>query len=406
MDIYVARQPIFDKDQNVQAYELLFRSGMENTYPGGDGDVATSKLISNSFHTDGLEDLTKGKKAFINFTRNLIVEGSAKALSPEDLVVEVLETIEPDAEVLDALRDLRGRGYTIALDDFVLEPKFEPLIELADIIKIDFALTKPIARKDIVRKYLHKGIQFLAEKIESHYEFEEAKAIGYTLFQGFFFCEPEIIQGKDIPQYKYVYLNVLGDVSRLELQPQELEAIIYNHPELEKNIPQIAQGLEGDYNQPPLNLKGVLDVRNPTEVKKCIYIQSIFILGRDKPEELCLKSLIRAKFSAYVAKDIEGSEASNNAFVMGLFSSLDVLLGRPMMDVIDGISLDPMVKSALLGEENLLYKIFELVLSYENGEWEQVDRVTQKINLNEIHYPEYYIKSVEWANNLIKAKSR
>ena len=162
VDVYVARQPIFDKNQNVQAYELLFRNGMENIYPGGDGDLATEKLISNRFHTEGLEDLTKGKKAYINFTRKLIIEGAAMSLSPDDVVVEVLESIEPDEDVMNALKELKKKGYTIALDDFVLEPKFEPLIELADIIKIDFALTKPLERKNIVYKYIHRGIEFLA----------------------------------------------------------------------------------------------------------------------------------------------------------------------------------------------------------------------------------------------------
>jgi len=404
VDIYVARQPIFDKDQNVQAYELLFRSGMENIYPGGDGDFATEKLISNSFHTGGLEDLTKGKKAYINFTRKLIIEGSANALSPDDLVVEVLETIEPDEEVIQALKQLKKKGYTIALDDFVLEPKFEPLIDLADIIKIDFALTKPLERKKIVDKYIHRGIQFLAEKIESHYEFEEAKSIGYTLFQGFFFCEPEIIQGKDIPQYKYVYLNVLGDASKADLIREDLEEIIQTHPELNKNILKIACQLNLDRKLKLSTNQDLFDKVSLEDIKKCIYIQTIFILGRDKPEELTLKSLIRAKFSDFLILDLEGNKPSNNAFLMGLFSSLDVLLGRPMRDVIDKIPLEVIIKSSLLGEDTILRKIYEVVLSYEKGEWEQVDSATRKINLNEINYPKYYIHSVEWANNLIKTK--
>lgn len=404
MDIYVARQPIFDKDQNVQAYELLFRSGMENTYPGGDGDFATEKLISNSFHTGGIEDLTKGKKAYVNFTRKLIIEESVDALSPDELVIEVLETIEPDEEVITALKKLKKKGYTIALDDFVLEPKFEPLIELADIIKIDFALTKPLERKSIVEKYLHHGIQFLAEKIETHYEFEEAKAIGYTLFQGFFFCEPEIIQGKDIPQYKYVYLNVLGDASKAEMTKEDLEEIIQTNPELEKNILRIATNLDPEDKKNPSTIQELFNNVSFDNIKKCIYIQSIFILGRDKPEELTLKSLIRAKFSELLHSDLEGKTINNNAFLMGLFSSLDILLGRPMMDVIDKIPLDSIIKSSLLGEDTTLRKIYELVLFYENGEWEQVDKATSKIQLDQINYPKYYISSVEWANNLIRPK--
>jgi len=315
VDIYVARQPIFDENQEVQAYELLFRSGMENSYPGGDGDYATEKLILSSFHTGGFEDLTKGKKAYINFTRKLIVEGSMNALSPDELVIEVLETIEPDQEVIEALKSLKEKGYTIALDDFVLEDKFKPFIELADIIKIDFAQTKPLARKKIVDTYLDQGIQFLAEKIETHYEFEEAKAIGYTLFQGYFFCEPEIIQGKDIPQYKYVYLNVLGDASMAELNREDLNDIINSHPELSKNILNIASRLEPQDNLDLGTIDELFARVSFENIKKSIYIQTIFTLGRDKPEELTLKSLIRARFSQLLMLDLEEDNSDSNAFL-------------------------------------------------------------------------------------------
>ncbi len=404
MEIYVARQPIFDANQNVEAYELLFRSGKENTYPGVDGDMATAKIISNSFQTDGLEDLTKGKKAYINFTRKHLIDEAATSLPPSMVVVEVLETIEPEQDVIDALKRLKEKGYTIALDDFVFNKKFEPFIKLADIIKVDFTVSKPLERKEIVEKYKHTNIKFLAEKIESHYDFEEAKSLGYSLFQGYFFCEPEVIQGKDIPGYKYKYLDVLAVTASAKSRKNNLFALIRSDKQLELRFNNIVQVLYKSKVRQSTSLEGTFKTLRIMDIKKCLYALAVFVLGKDRPEELTLNGLIRAKFSEYLSGELMQKSRSDYFFEMGLFSILDVLIGRPMVDILERVPLEKEIKSALLGEENLLRKAYEVVLSYENGQWDRMDRATSKINLREIQYPRYYLKAVEWANQLIKAK--
>ncbi len=138
MNVFVARQPIFDKLKRVVAYELLFRSGFENFFSAGDGELATQTVISSAVHTFGLTSLTGGKPAFINFTKPLLINKLALVLPPTHLVVELLETLEPDREVLEACQELKRHGYFIALDDFVLRPGYEPLISVADIVKVDF----------------------------------------------------------------------------------------------------------------------------------------------------------------------------------------------------------------------------------------------------------------------------
>ena len=181
---YVARQPIFDRKKKVFAYELLFRSGTENFFSGIDGNVATSNVLLNAFDTIGINTLSSGKPTFINFTRDLLIGQYATLFPTDQVVVEILEEIEPDDEIINATRELKKKGYIIALDDFVFEEKFLPLIELADIIKIDFTISDFNEQQVLIDKFSHKKIKFLAEKVETNDEYQKALNMGYEYFQG------------------------------------------------------------------------------------------------------------------------------------------------------------------------------------------------------------------------------
>jgi EAL and modified HD-GYP domain-containing signal transduction protein len=201
LDTFVARQPIFDINEDVVAYELLFRNNNEhNKFNNIDGDVATSKVIINSFLLIGINNLTNGKKAFINFTENLILNDIASLLPKEYVTIEILESVTPSKDIIRSCKNLKQAGYTIALDDFVLLDNLDELIKLADIIKIDFTITKGNKRKEVMDKILkiNSKIKFLAEKIETREDFTIAASMGYSLFQGYFFSKPTIFNGKDI----------------------------------------------------------------------------------------------------------------------------------------------------------------------------------------------------------------
>lgn len=195
--VFVVRQPIFHRAKNVHGYELLFRSGRENRYDGTDGDACTLDVIANSFATIGLDELTAGHRGFINFTRNLLLQDVVNLLPPDQVTVEVLENINPDEEVLAACRRLKDAGYTLALDDFVLTDPNHPLLDLADIVKIDFMATPREEQKRVVDVLNGRKIKALAEKVETDEEFRRAEADGYTYFQGYFFAKPSICEGKD-----------------------------------------------------------------------------------------------------------------------------------------------------------------------------------------------------------------
>jgi c-di-GMP-related signal transduction protein len=226
MDSFIARQPIFDRQQKVYGYELLFRSGLDNVFNHPDPTEATTKVIAHSLLLLGIEPLTRGKKAFINATRDVLVREYMTLLPQESFAVEILETVEPDAAVIAACQKLKQAGYTLALDDFSADGLAAPLVPMADIIKVDFLATGREERTALARRYRPRGIHLLAEKVETRADFLEAMESGYSYFQGYFFSKPAIFSGKDVPAFKFHLLQILAEINRAELDFKQMAEII------------------------------------------------------------------------------------------------------------------------------------------------------------------------------------
>lgn len=216
MEIFLARQPIFDVDEGVFAYEILYRSGRSNAFDGTEGDKASSEVIVNTFQTFGIENLSNQKPVFINFTENLIHDEVATLFPKELLVVELLEDIEPTKEIVEKCEELKKMGYKIALDDFLNLQGYDSLVELADIIKIDFMAMDREEIRDILLKFRKYDIEYLAEKVETRDEFEFAKTLGFKYYQGYFFSKPEIMSSKKLVPIKANYLQLVDIVNKKE----------------------------------------------------------------------------------------------------------------------------------------------------------------------------------------------
>ena len=200
MNIFVARQPILKKDQSIHGYELLFRNGMENWFSAANLDEASLAVIKNTLLVFGSQKLTGGKKAFINFTRKLLLSEVPSYLPLDSTVIEILETVEADQNVLAACRELKKKGYRLALDDYVWpEQEQNPLTEMVHVIKVDFLRTQPTDRQVIADFFNPKGVELLAEKVETHQDFQEAVELGFAYFQGFFTASRRSLPAKMSP---------------------------------------------------------------------------------------------------------------------------------------------------------------------------------------------------------------
>jgi len=401
MEVFVARQPIFDTKKNIVAYELLFRSSIENFYDTSlDGDKSTSKVITNSLLIIGLDTLTKGKRAYINFTKNLLVRGAPSIIPKELIAVEILETVEPDSTVLKACRELKAAGYLMVLDDFVLSDKYEALVDIADVIKVDFLDDLAENRKAVVSRFRDKNITFLAEKVETQEAYREALDLGYTYFQGYFFSKPVIVRGRDIPGNKINYLRVLHEVNKPNIEFEKMEDVIKRDVSLSYKLLRFINSAFFRFSVKVDSIKHALFLLGLKEIKKWISVVALSGMGYDKPQELLMVSLIRARFCETIAGKIGQESHVSDFFIAGLFSVIDALIDRPMDEVLADLPIADEIKQALMGSDTdtVIYKAYALVVAYEKGDWEQTSLYARKLGINEKELPDIFFNSVNWAN--------
>ncbi|MFH1490908.1 MAG: HDOD domain-containing protein, partial [Pseudomonadota bacterium] len=367
MDVYVARQPIFDKDQHIFGYELLFRGGMDNFFPDIDGDTATSKLLENSFFTIGIENITGSKKAFINFTQNLLVNRIPMMFPRKRVVVEILEDVEPEEEVLKICEEMKQSGYGIALDDFFYEPKLAPLVSLANIIKFDLmaASREQIAKHvKILAKY---RLTLLAEKVETHEEFQWAKEMGFTYFQGYFFSKPEIIQGKEISSSQMGLLQLMAESNRADFDFSKLEKIIARDVGIAYKLMRYINSAYFRRAQEISAISQAIVMLGEKGIKQFVSLIAISKLAEHKPNELVRTTIIRAKFCELIGAMNGSGVDPSELFTLGLFSHIDAMLDDSMENIMEKLPLSRGIKNALVSGTGMLKKYLDLAVDYETG---------------------------------------
>lgn len=401
MERFVARQPIFNRKNDVVAYELLFRSGHEDNYDGIDGDKATMNVISNSFYSSDLKTIINDKRVFINFTEKLIKEELATILPPKRVIVEILENVEPNSEIIAACKNLKSMGFILALDDFVFHEKYKKLIELADIIKVDFRITKGFERKKIFNILkINKKLKFLAEKVETIDEYNEAMDLGYTYFQGYYFSKPVILSTKHIPSHKCTALKTLDLLNKENIDLNELENLILRDVGLSYKIMRLINSSAYSIRNKITSIKYALAFLGEKEIIKWLYVVLLNDLKETNSDEIMKVSLQRAKFCEEICNISGFKEKVFIAYITGLFSVIDAILNCSMEIIIKEIYLPNEVKDALIGNENILSKILDLTVSYEKGEWNKVIAYSDKIGIDMSKISKIYFNSLEWSKEI------
>ena len=401
-EAFIGRQAILDQQQKVYAYEILFRSGLKNAFdPTLDGNVATQSVMVGTMLEFGLKKLVSDKKAFINFTEQNLLNRAPKLLPPENVVVEILENVQPTSEIVEAVRELKAEGYKIALDDFVLLPGYEPLIEMADIIKVDFRITTDPGERQKLREILPSHVRLLAEKIETEEEFHQAMAFGYVLFQGYFFCKPAILHQKKLTSNALSRMRLLKEINQQNVDFSSMTNVISSDTNLvHKLLTYINSAGIGLVNHVS-NLKQATVLLGASGVKRWVTLISLQTFSEDKPPELFTLSLLRAKFCELIAGELKRPGLTQDAgFLIGMFSLLDVLLMLPMEEVLKEVALADDLNAALLGEDNDLRRILDLVIAYEKGDWDKVIACCEREHIPVDHLKPKYDAVLEWYNAL------
>lgn len=401
MDIFVARQPILDANKSIFAYELLFRSGPENYFPDFDPDAAASRVMSESASVFGLDTLTGGRKAFINVTRRVLLEELFSILPKDWVVIELLETVEPDADVIAACEALKRCGYLLALDDFVDHPKFEPLIELADFLKVDFLATDAHGRRKLAERYGAR-VNLLAEKVETYDDVQEGLSLGYKYFQGFFFCRPEVIARREVPGFKLNYLKFIREVSLPELDLDQVEQVIKQEVSLSVKLLRFLNSAAFGYSGRVSSVRQALILLGERPVKKWASMIALSEIGEDKPCELVVTSLTRARLCELLAPHAGLDQRTHDLFLVGMFSLIDALIGRPIAELIKEMAVSPEIQTALLEDGSALGHVRRLAIAQERADWDEVSSLSASLGIADDALTHAYAQAVAWVGEIFQ----
>jgi c-di-GMP-related signal transduction protein len=400
MTLFIGRQPILDSSLKTYGYELLFRDSLENFFNGHDADQATMTVIDTSVGQMGIHQITGGRKAFINFTRNLLLEDYASLLPRDQVVIEIIESITPDDDVIASCRHLKDGGYILALDDFHYTPAYEPLLEIVDIIKVDLSVSDDRERLLFAETFLPKKIKLLAERVETLAEFEQTKEMGYSYFQGYFFSKPVVLTSEKPPESKLARMQLLLEINRPDFDFSHAEEIIKHDPTLSvKLFRYINSAIFGLPNEVK-SIRQALTLLGEKNIRKWCNILVISTLADDKPPELLKQAIVRARFCELLAGSTGQKGADQELFMTGMFSLLDTMLNQPMPKLLAGLPLSKAVKAALLGEPNRFQDILKLVIAFEVCDWDQIEARTNSLHVLREAASLFQQQAFSWADQI------
>ena len=394
---YVARQPIFDRNEKVFGYELLFRDDMENMFHGLDPDAASRSTFDSSLLV-GLDVLCDGRRAFLNCTRETLINGMVTLLPSHSAVVEILESVPVDDEVIATCQRLKEAGYLIALDDFVSDDPREPLAEVADILKIDIKLTTPEQRTTLMKKYGPWRCRMLAEKVENHAEFVAAKEQGFIYFQGYFLRRPEMMATHDVPANRVNYMRMLQAVSRPEIDIGEVEHLIKTEASICYRLLRYMNSAKFAFRKEIHSVRHALAILGNQEVRRWVRLIAAVGAGQEKSSDLVLCALVRARFGELLAPTTRHGES--DLFLLGLLSMMEAILEMPMANILEKIPLDSETKMVLSGQPSMLRPVYQLILAHESGEWEAARTICDNLSLESDTVANWYWQAQEWAREV------
>jgi len=404
-EIFIARQPIFDRKLRIYGYELLYRDAEMESANITNGDMATSKVMIDGFSL-AQKGINKKVYFFINFPYKSLTSGIAEILPKETIVVEILEDVIIDRNVLKACIDLKKKGYILALDDFIGHVTNKKLFKLIDIVKIDILNMEfeTIKKLILLVKNLNPLIKILVEKVEDRNTFNITKKMGADLFQGYFFKKPEVIKTKSISPTTITKLKLLaffskknnGDIDELENTIKTDLSLSYKLLQY-INSPFVGLATKIRKIRHAINLLGYNNV-----VKWCRIFLLSTINSSDRGIEIIRQSTIRGYFLMGLLDFIETDHTEDELFMLGLFSLLDALLDQPMEDILALLPLDDSIKDTLLGKKTPLLPFLKLVEKQERGDWVGLMNILKELKIPLDFVSSVYANALSETDNLFK----
>lgn len=395
MEIFLARQPVFDRKLNAIAYELLFRGGRVQAAVIDDPTKASMQVLVNAFSEIGLEKITSGKPALVNIPHAMLVTGGLPKGLQKLLIPEVLEDVIVDGNVIQEVKNLVNLGYRVALDDFVYSDAWKPLIQVASFIKLDvMALGVEGVKEQLARIRLcgnTKG-KLVAEKVETHEEFELFKMLGFDYFQGYFLCRPHVMSGSAVPASHLVITSLLAELCKDDYDIERVARIICQDPRLSYKLMRVVNSASFGLSRTVKTVEDTIVILGSYELGRWASMLALSNVD-NKPHELLVTAIVRAKMCELVAKRLK-RQNPGSYFTAGLLSMLDALLDRPLEDIVSQMPLSAELELALVTGGGDIGQVLQSVAAYDDGRFDD-------IRLGDVDASilwELYLQALEWAD--------
>jgi EAL and modified HD-GYP domain-containing signal transduction protein len=396
---YFARQPIMDTQRRTVGYELLYRNSVQNTFPGIDKNYATKRLLTDYFL--GSHEILGNRLGVVNFPYDSLLDKTPELFPKDSLLIEIQEDCPPTDELLEVIKELSGKGYKIALDNFIPSPDWKEFLPYINLIRFDIQ-SVPIRKVTpfMYRLYRTK-IKFLAEKVETYEEFIQAKQAGFHYFQGFFFAKPEMFAHKSIQPLRSSIVSLFQAIHKAEVDYYEIEELITRDVSLSYKLLRYVNSSSTVLAE-ITSFHQALAYLGEDRLKKFVSLVALSTIRDNKPDSLYSLSLQRAWLCQSLCTYLELHAIRNKAYIVGLFSLLDSLLDQPLADILETIPLDREISEALLELKGVLGTILNLVRSYERTEWERVDLLADDLGILPLAMKECYEDSIVWISEFYR----
>lgn len=383
-DVLVARQPIYDRALTVAAYKLLVQQR------GGDATRDEEAATSSTIAELGL-NLVMGHPAYIKVSRTFLLEGYARALPSDRVVFEISPDISLDPVIAETIRELVADGFPIALDGFVFGGSLHELVDVASVVKLDVRAFEGGLLRDQVERVRPFGTKLLASNVENHDEAAMCDEIGFDLLQGYFFCKPRVVSSQALHPNQLTQLQLISALHSSDIQMDELQAIISRDVGLSYSLLRFVNSAFFSLPRRVESLSDALVLLGLRNVRRWATLVAL-ASADDKPHELVVTALVRGRMCELVAKE-SGQQDTDGFFTAGMFSVVDALMDRSMIEVLSALPFSPDMIKALLNYEGPKGRTLRAVIAYERGAFGELGQ------LPPLHTPlsDLYARAVEWA---------
>jgi len=397
---YIARQAILDRNSKTIGYELLFRDSPENKFPEIDQDVASSKLIIQNHLQGDIKAISLGKLAFINFTEKCLINKYPLMFDNKSIVIELVGHSTPSERLVKILKYYSEKGYRIALTEYDVDDKWDNLFPYLTMIKVDVEKINPKRLQPVIKRIKPFNIKLAAEKVETNYQLQSLAEVGFNFYQGFFYHEPEIIEGQTLAPMKMLMLNLISETFNTPLNFDAIADIISHDVNLTVGLLKMVNNVATSTKVEITSLKQATAYLGEEKLKQFVTILALSKLTTEKTDEASKQALITAKLMTALAREAAFSEIQDFAFITGLLSAIEVILGMPIKEIVKTMPLASPIEQALVTGEGLLGELLNLTSSYITGNNDNIIEQIEGFGLDKGVVQQEFVEASQWAQKL------